>query len=106
MLFVIRNLKFIAPVVILVIVMAGSYSLGVRLTTASYERDLLEARKLQDKLVLQLDEATRKIKKRKAADVRTIYVEKDPTGCADTAVPVGLYHAITGDKSSTSKKLR
>lgn len=106
MLFIMRNLKVIAPLVIALMLAAGSYNLGVRLTEATYERQLLEARVKQDSLVAQLDVAAKKIKKKKAIDVRTIYVEKDPTGCADTVVPDGLLDAIVGDQPSASKELR
>ena len=105
MLFLMRNIKFIAPLLIMVLVAAGAYSLGVRLTEAKYERDLLAAREVQDTLVIKLEQATQKIKKRKAVDVRTIYVEKDPTGCADTAVPDGLLNAIIGDQPVVDKEL-
>lgn len=105
MLAIIRQAKFLGPLLVLLIASTASYNLGVRLTEAEYERALLESRRTQDALVAELDAATQKIRERKAVDVRTIYVEKDPTGCADTTVPDGLFEAIVGDQPSTSKEL-
>lgn len=100
MIYLLRYAKFILPVVILLSTAVGSYKLGVKHTVASYQEELLEARKVQDNLVAELDVATQKINKRKAVDVKTIYVEKDPTGCADTAVPDRMLEAIINDQSS------
>ena len=100
MLQLLRYAKYIVPLLLAGALFIGGYALGVKHTEAEYNEQLLEARAYQDKLITKLDAAARKITKRKTADVKTIYVEKDPTGCADTAVPDGMLEAIIGGEPS------
>lgn len=82
----------------------GSYSLGVSVTRLDYEKELLSLRTKQDRLLIDLESAQKDIEDARSRGVKTIYVEKDPTGCADTVVPDGVLAVFgkAGDKPSSN----
>lgn len=79
-------IKYAAPVVLIAVSGWFGYDYGVKSTRADMQAQIDSTLEEQSKLIEQL-QAQKPVVREK---VRTIYVEKDDTGCADTAIPDGV----------------
>lgn len=89
-------------IVILAFVMSGlawyhGNRHGRESVEARYRAELEEHAARADALAVQIVLLQTEAKKATGQKVRTIYVEKDPTGCADTAVPTGMLDTLRAD---------
>lgn len=72
------------------ILSVGSYKLGALTTEFEYEELAAKYREDEARMLIEIEDKQAEIEKLKGRGVRTVYVEKDPTGCSDTRVPDGV----------------
>ena len=82
------RLSYILFVALMCIIIAFFYgrTVGIDSCTAEQQEAVDDALKEQSELIEQLQNKPSKTIEK----TRTVYVEKDATGCADTAIPDGM----------------
>lgn len=70
------------------------YDLGVKVTNAGYAEAAKKEKEKSKESADIIGKANAQRNKDTAVKVRTIYVEKDSTGCLDTAIPAGLLQQL------------
>lgn len=88
---------------LLVIAIAGALwwhgvSYGQYKTEIKYQQQAIQYQQAMRHLGDELEKEKAVIQSETKEKVRTVYVEADPTGCADTAIPNGLLRSL---RSST-----
>lgn len=69
---------------------------GVKKTQAAHQAALERVRQDQARMADQLETATRERDRLRQQQVRTIYLEPDPSGCADAPALPGLLDSLRG----------
>lgn len=90
MLFVIKNWKAIGLLIGCVSLFVFGYYTGTTFEEIKRLKAEKEFKDAQTVLVIELEKARDDLAKATSKGVRTIYVEKDPTGCSDTTIPDGV----------------
>ena len=70
------------------------YGLGYSSCEADHLKAVESARQDQSELADKADREIKVERGKSEARVRTIYVEKDATGCADSAPPIGVLNSL------------
>ena len=86
------RVSYILVVALMCVIIAFFYgrTVGVDSCKAKQQKAVDDALKEESELIEQLQsKPTKTIEK-----TRTVYVEKDPSGCADTAVPDGMLQEL------------
>lgn len=72
----------------------SGFKYGVYHVEAKQARLIEDYRKATDILAVELQRRQQLLKDENGNKVRTVYVEKDATGCTDTTVPTGVLDAL------------
>jgi len=90
----IRLLPYAVVAGLLVAVGFWVYSLGYSSCEADHLKAAEAARQAQSELADKADKEIKVERSKSEARIRTIYVEKDASGCADSALPVGVLNSL------------
>ncbi len=69
------------------------YSTGGNKCEAEYKAAQEKANKRQDELIQELEDARQNTREK----VRTVYVEKDASGCDNTDIPDGVFSELSSE---------
>lgn len=90
------------PILLVIIVVAVWYTgfrYGKYSIESEYVKQVQEQREITDQLTRNLNDKQKIISNLKNTGIRTIYVEKDATGCLDTTVPDGVLQVLRNGTS-------
>ena len=90
----IRLLPYAVAAGLLVAVGFWIYGLGYSSCETDHLKAAESARQDQSELADEADKEIKVERSKSEARVRTIYVEKDATGCADSTPPVGVLNSL------------
>jgi len=96
MLFLLNNWKLLLFAGFSAVLAYGSFKFGSLTTEFEYEKEAQKFREQEAELITKLELKQAEIEDLKSKGVRRIYVEKDPTGCADIAAPDGVLAVLRG----------
>lgn len=95
MIFLIKNWKLLAVLFLVSIIGYGGYTVGVKFTELKYAEMESDFKKAQEILIAELERQKILLREKARTQVREIYNEDDPTGCADEYIPDGMFRILS-----------
>lgn len=88
-------IKYAIPVALIALSGWLGYDYGVKSTHAEHQDKINDQLAEQDRLISELRNRKPEIRTK----VREVYIEKDASGCADTAIPNGVLSQLKPDSN-------